>query len=464
MADLQEPIRVYHPLRRDLIDADVVKVLRRLRRYDHEAYLVGGCVRDLLLGVTPKDFDVATAARPQDIRALFRNSKVIGRRFRLAHIFFRGGKVIEVATFRQCPHAGGDAGDEGDDLLITDDNVFGTPAEDAERRDFTINGLFYDVHGREIVDHVQGLQDIGGRVVRAIGDPDVRVQEDPVRGLRAVKFASRLGLQIDPELWRAIVRHREEILRSAAPRVCEEILRVLRCGQTRAGVQLLARSGLLSVLLPEVSEYLGAEETTPVPGGPLPGPPRAEQQLMWRLLDRLDALTAQRGPAPDHLLLSALLYLPLLQRWRDAGDRPNVGELVDDLLVSFARRLRMPRRCVEQVRQTLIGERRLAQRRRRSSRRSALQRRPCYAEALALQELTQPLEEDRRAHSTPPAPQPARKRQDADSQRCHEREEPAAPPGGAEQSEQPRRSRRRRRPRRRRRGGSAAQGAETPAT
>jgi len=452
MADSKEPTRVYHPIRRELIDTDVVKVLRRLRRYEHEAYLVGGCVRDLLLGVTPKDFDVATAARPQDIRALFRNSKIIGRRFRLVHIFFRGGKVIEVATFRQCPYSNGDVDDERDDLLITDDNVFGDPVEDARRRDFTINGLFYDLHSREIVDHVHGLGDIAARVVRAIGDPDVRIQEDPVRGLRAIKFASRLGLRIDGGLWAAIVRHREEILRSAPPRVFEEVMRVLRCGKTRAGVQLLARSGLLATLLPEVNTHLGAREPSPAPGTALATAPARATEGMWRLLDRLDLMTAERGVPPDHLLLSALMYLPLLERWRASGERPNVGEVVDTLLVPLGRRLRMPRRCVEQVRQTLIGERRLAQRRRRSGRRSTLQRRPCYAEALALHDLGLHLDGGAPPRSDRGAAGPARAAKTAAGG-------PETKPGEA-QPEEPRSRRRRRRPprrrRRRRRGGGGA--------
>ena len=171
-----------------LIDGDAERVVRRLTKGGFTAYLVGGCVRDLLLGLHPKDFDVATSATPNDIRATFRNCRIIGRRFRLAHVFF-GKKIIETATFRANPRE--DEGDDDGDLLIRRDNVFGTETEDARRRDFTINGLFYDFEREDVIDHVGGLPDLEARLVRTIGDPDVRFREDPVRMLRAIKFAAR---------------------------------------------------------------------------------------------------------------------------------------------------------------------------------------------------------------------------------------------------------------------------------
>src|SRR6185436_10288318 len=189
------------------IDPDAAKVIQRLRRYDHAAYLVGGCVRDLLLGRKPKDFDVVTSATPNDIRRLFKNCRIIGRRFRLAHIFF-GPKIIETSTFRANPRemeeeeSGSGPEPESGDLLIRRDNVFGTPEEDARRRDFTINGLFYDIETAEVIDHVAGMVDLEARLVRTIGDPDIRLREDPVRILRAIKFAARCNLTIEPETYR----------------------------------------------------------------------------------------------------------------------------------------------------------------------------------------------------------------------------------------------------------------------
>ena len=166
------------------IDSDAVKVVRRLVRHGYEAYLVGGCVRDLLVEQRPKDFDVATNARPDDVRRLFKNSRIIGRRFRLVHVLFSNQKVIETATFRKSPD--GDQQKNGDDLLIRNDNVFGEAHEDAARRDFTINALFYDVENEQVLDWVGGKPDIEARTVRTIGHPVVRILEDPVRILRAI--------------------------------------------------------------------------------------------------------------------------------------------------------------------------------------------------------------------------------------------------------------------------------------
>ena len=167
------------------VDQDALRVLSRLQRSGFEAYLVGGCVRDLLLGRKPKDFDLATAAHPRQIRRLFRNGRIIGRRFRLVHVVY-GEHVVETATFRREPPSG-DNGDD-DDLLIREDNVFGTAGEDARRRDFTINGLFYDPAAGVIHDWVDGLVDLEAGILRTIGDPTIRLPEDPVRILRAIKF------------------------------------------------------------------------------------------------------------------------------------------------------------------------------------------------------------------------------------------------------------------------------------
>jgi poly(A) polymerase len=198
------------------IDADAEKVVRRLTRNGYAGYLVGGCVRDLLLGRKPKDFDVATSATPQEIKALFRNCRIIGRRFRLAHIFF-GSKIIETSTFRanpreveadelteNVPEGAALPPEEPAELLIRRDNVFGTAEEDARRRDFTINGLFYDLDADKVIDYVEGLPDLEKKVVRTIGDPQIRFREDPVRILRAIKFAARLDFEIEPASYQAI--------------------------------------------------------------------------------------------------------------------------------------------------------------------------------------------------------------------------------------------------------------------
>lgn len=241
-----------------LIDRDALDVVRRLRRHGHSAYLVGGCVRDLSLGLTPKDFDVATSARPEEIRGIFRNCRIIGRRFRLAHVYFRGGKIIETATFRAniTQPEFEEEGGEAPDLLIRQDNVFGTEEQDAQRRDFTINGLFFDPTSGRIIDHVGGRADLEARMVRMIGNPDVRLREDPVRILRAVRIAAKTKLKIDPELMAAMQRHKDEIARCSKPRLFEETMRLLRSGQAERSVTMLHEQGLLAPVLPALATFL----------------------------------------------------------------------------------------------------------------------------------------------------------------------------------------------------------------
>jgi poly(A) polymerase len=282
------------------LDPDAVKVVRRLRRAGHQAYLVGGCVRDLLLRIRPKDFDVATSAHPAQVKETFRNSRLIGRRFRLAHVFFRGGKIVEVSTFRANPLD--ELQDLPQDLLIRHDNVFGSAEEDARRRDFSINGLFYDVDEGRVIDYVGGKEDLRARRVRTIGNPDVRMREDPVRILRAIRFAAKCAFELEPDTRAAMKTHVQEIPRCAPPRVLEEVLKLLRSGASRRCFELLREVGALWILLPPVAAYLesgGLEE--------------AERHL--RALDALDA-HVRVGEIPSDAVLLATLLAPLP---RDTG-------------------------------------------------------------------------------------------------------------------------------------------------
>ena len=265
---MPEPIiipRSDHPISRQNIDADALKVLYRLRQFNYTAYLVGGSVRDLLLGRTPKDFDIGTSAHPYQVKRLFRNCWIIGRRFRLAHVKF-GPKIVEVATFRRQVPAGteeepvavppvpapsGDAPDDSD-LLIHHDNTFGTPEEDASRRDFTLNALFYDIDTFSIIDYVGGLDDIRAGLIRCIGVPEERFQEDPVRMLRAVALAARLDFTIDRPILEAIERYHGELARSAPARLMEEIYKILRAGSAEKAFRMLVETGLLAAIAPEV--------------------------------------------------------------------------------------------------------------------------------------------------------------------------------------------------------------------
>jgi poly(A) polymerase len=198
--------RAQHPISRRNIDPNVLKILYRLISAGHVAYLVGGGVRDLMMGRRPKDFDVATSAHPHQVRELFRNSRLIGRRFRLVHVFF-GAQNIEVATFRRRSAEVADSGDP----LIRHDNTFGTPEEDAFRLDFTVNALFYDPSTFHVIDHAGGVRDLEGRLIRTIGDPEVRMREDPVRMIRAIRFAVKLDFAIEPATRAAMERHRGDL-------------------------------------------------------------------------------------------------------------------------------------------------------------------------------------------------------------------------------------------------------------
>jgi poly(A) polymerase len=347
--------RSEHPISRRQIDPDALKVLYRLSGAGHKAYLVGGSVRDLLLSRTPKDFDIGTDAHPQAVRRLFRNCRLIGRRFRLAHILFPGGKVVEVATFRRRPPQTDDA---ASDLLMTEDNTFGTPRQDALRRDFTINGLFYDIADFSVIDYVGGFEDLGAGLIRSIGDADIRFREDPVRMLRAVEFASRLGFAIAPDAYEAILLHRKEIAKSAPPRVTEELAQSLRGGHALPTFLLLREVGLLDVLLPELARTLREID---------PEHPHGTGHLFWALLDVLDA-ERRRGRVFDDATLFALLMLPVTrQRVRDASPMAEpspalLGTLIEETVSPVALRMTLPHALTHRIRQALALAGRLSHR------------------------------------------------------------------------------------------------------
>lgn len=258
-----------------LIDKDALWVVRRLRAKGYEAYLTGGCVRDVLLGREPKDFDVATAATPNQVRSVFRNCRLVGRRFRLAHVYFPGNKVIETATFRANPLDSHEEDELPEDLLLERDNVFGNIEEDARRRDLTINGLFYDPLAGKVIDFVQGREDIDARLIRTIGDPQIRFQEDPVRIIRAIKFATRLEFGIEKETLQAMKDQVGELARCSPPRLQEEIVRLLTSGHAARAMEMCADVGVFQVLMAELNQGLSVE-LAPAPVEQ-PAEPAAEQ-------------------------------------------------------------------------------------------------------------------------------------------------------------------------------------------
>jgi poly(A) polymerase len=369
------PRVIHRPIPESDLDRDAVKIVQRLTRFEHAAYLVGGCVRDLLLDHKPKDFDIGTSATPRQIKRLFRNSRIIGRRFRLAHIYFQNGKVIEVATFRA---RNGDEGDDADekDLLITDDNLFGTPEEDALRRDFTINSLFYDLNKGTVLDHADGLGDLRRKLVRTIGDPHIRFLEDPIRILRAIKFAARLDFSIEGETLEALKKARTEIPKAASPRIVEEINRFCRGGAARRSFELLRETGVFEIILPELA---GLYEE----GG-------SDWKLLLALMDRIDERHRKGFQATTGSILSAIL-LPTMREsfgWREDGTiEPVKGvdtrDLADNILRPVALRLRLARKDQEHCRQTLNALFRMApgKGRRRGAKRSIVNR-DCFHDAL----------------------------------------------------------------------------------
>jgi poly(A) polymerase len=240
--------RAQHEISRKQIDPDALKVLYRLFRHGFKAYLVGGAVRDLLLGKLPKDFDVVTDARPGQIKKLFANCFLIGRRFRLAHIRFKGGKIIEVATFRKEP-------DEPTEESSERNNTFGSPIEDAFRRDITINGLFYDISSFSIIDFVGGLEDITRNRVCIIGDPGERYAEDPVRIWRVIRHASRLNFTIEHSTAGAIASHKDLLMQCSGARLFEELNKDMNFGYSAALFQLFNHFDVLSCLFGSAGTY-----------------------------------------------------------------------------------------------------------------------------------------------------------------------------------------------------------------
>jgi poly(A) polymerase len=348
--------RAEHTISRSQIDPDALKVLYRLHQNGYVAYLVGGSVRDLLLGRRPKDFDIGTSAHPYQVKRLFRNCWIIGRRFRLAHVRF-GPKTIEVATFRRLVSAQELAAtpevpetdptteqefDETRDRLVHRDNSFGTPEEDAFRRDFTINALFYDIGTFSLIDYTGGLQDLQHRLVRCIGDPPERFGEDPVRMLRAVAMAARLDFTIDAPIEHAIAAHRREIAKASPARLIEELYKLLRSGAAEKAFRMLAERRLLEPIAPELQSRATA--------------------ALWQSLAALDAYRARFEATPDTLtnpILLGSLIVPLGHSVRSLTPAPPAdGDVRKEPRIALGI-LPLARRDVERLRQLLGLQRRL---------------------------------------------------------------------------------------------------------
>ena len=277
-----------------MIDEEALKVLYRLHRHGFLSCLVGGSVRDLLIGKVPKDFDVATNAHPHEIHGLFKNSRIIGRRFRLVHVFFKGGKVVEVSTFRSHSEFEETLTDDGE-ILKTDS--FGTPQEDALRRDITINGLFYNIADFSIIDYVGGIAGLQKKIIRTIGDPDEKFKQDPVRMIRVIRHAARTGFHIEEKTHQAILNNREEIRKCSPSRVRDEFLRELKEGTAASSLRLMIETGLIFSLFPDLRRALGDDAISG----------KKNRQFLLSLFGLLDQLMKAGRPIPESILLACLV-------------------------------------------------------------------------------------------------------------------------------------------------------------
>lgn len=329
--------RDQHGIDRRNVSRHAVKVCEVLRQQGYEAYVVGGAVRDLILGLEPKDFDVATNATPEQIRSLFRRARIIGRRFQLVHVVF-GQEIIETSTFR-APANGEQKTDEHGRILS--DNVFGTQEQDAARRDFTINALYYDPHTEQVVDYHQGVQDLKKRQIRMIGDPEQRYREDPVRMLRAVRFAAKLNGTIEPGTGKPISALAELIENVPASRLFDEMLKLLTCGHAIDCLKQLRVAGLHHGMLPLLDIVLEQ------PGG---------RRFIEEALDRTDArVRSGRGISPS-FLFAALLWPQVNARWKQLMAQgghtiPALGQAADSVLDEQTEKLAIQRRFSSDMRE-----------------------------------------------------------------------------------------------------------------
>jgi poly(A) polymerase len=332
--------RSEHTVSRRDIDVEALKVLYRLHHAGYTAYLVGGGVRDLLLGKTPKDFDVVTDARPGELRKLFRNSRIIGRRFRLVQVFFKGGHIVEVSTFRRRSEFEEPSDVEGSPSR---DNTFGTPAEDAQRRDLTINGLFYNIADFSLVDYVGGMEDLRAGQIRVIGDPAARFVRDPVRMLRVLRHAARIGFSIDPAAWEEI-RGKGHLIRTCPPaRVRDEILKDFRSGAARPFFALMLASGLFYEIFPTWGGRLGES---------------GESRLL-DLTGRLDLLV-HRGLTLSDSLLWAVFLTAFLEPELQPRDFKELREFIQEKIKEALGGIEFPRQRQDEVSQMLALEQRVA--------------------------------------------------------------------------------------------------------
>jgi poly(A) polymerase len=443
-----------HTVSRKDISQAALKVLYRLHERGYKAYLAGGCVRDLLLGKHPKDFDVVTDATPQEVRRCFSHCRLIGRRFRLAHVIF-GDEVIEVATFRAASTADDTPEDLEDEEDLSDptdqtdlseedsdesegseesderptpknnrdrdsvvheetgvvlrDNVFGTPEEDAFRRDFTINAMFYNIADFSIIDYVGGLKDIEKKVVHAIGDPDLRYQEDPVRMIRALRFASTLGINIEENTYEAILRQREHLAHASHARMYEEILKFFYSGSMNDAFDQWCETGLLDVMFPGYATWVREGST--------------EEDIAWLrvALQQMDKWKRHKVKASQELLY-ALYLAPYIRakaaELTEVSPRDALMTALQEIQAQLSARILIPKRILFRILDILTAQERFDDRR-NPDRIHRFVRRPYFRDALVFYKIDALAKGENRADlisawsrdlADAPPPEPSRQR------------------------------------------------------
>ncbi|MBV6476587.1 MAG: polynucleotide adenylyltransferase PcnB [Rhodocyclaceae bacterium] len=341
------PVEQHH-VRRESISPGARQTVVRLQEHGHAAYVVGGAVRDLLAGIVPKDFDIATDATPEQVRGLFRRSRIIGRRFRIVHVM-QGGETIEVSTFRA---GNGDDAETDAHGRVLRDNVFGNMQEDAARRDFTVNALYYDPTTETITDYHHGVADLQQKTLRMIGDPRRRYREDPVRLLRAVRMAAKLGLAIDPAA-RTPIREMAELLENVPPaRLFDEMLKLLLSGHAVECLRQLREEGLHHGLLPLLDVIMEQ------PLG---------ERFVWLSLASTDARVKAGKPTSPGFLFATLLWHEALAAWearKQAGEAPfpALHAAMDEVLDIQAGKLAITRRIAADIKEIWVLQPRLENR------------------------------------------------------------------------------------------------------
>ncbi|MCW8885101.1 MAG: polynucleotide adenylyltransferase PcnB [Motiliproteus sp.] len=337
--------RDHHPVSRKELSDNALKVLYRLKDAGYEAYLVGGCVRDILLGKHPKDFDVATEATPEEVHELFRNSRLIGRRFKLVHVRF-GREIIEVATFRASHDSQSNNqeqhGKQAESGMILRDNVYGNVHDDALRRDFTINALYYSVKDFCIHDHANGVEDIESKTLRIIGDPESRYREDPVRMIRAIRFAAKLEFTMAAETEAPILRLAPMLADIPAARLFDEVIKLFMSGHAVSTYYLLQQFGLFEPLFPMTAKLLERQANDP------DGEALAEP-LIIKVLANTDKRIRRGKSVTPAFFYAALLWYPMLERMERLRQEglppiPASHQAAQEVIVEQSRSTSIPRR------------------------------------------------------------------------------------------------------------------------